>query len=238
MDNSESDSRKSFLLAFDDKLTMDQLGQAIALTQHRDEPLGLLTLSACDIAEGGRPGGTGAGCVAIKAGARSALATLWSISDEASRNWWESSYQQLHDPSISKATPCNKRSSAGPSHIPTSGLLGTVPASTIGFRQCGVTIISATRSSCQLRCPYPAYHRGSRSPDAAQCRPARFAMEDADASLERPLVRTERRFSLTRLRIGIVTGQAVAGSLGSAERLKCHDLGGHEYRGPSRKFSC
>src|SRR5207237_250384 len=42
-----SDSRKSFLLTFDDKLTMDRLDQFIGVFRFRDEPLGLLTLSAC-----------------------------------------------------------------------------------------------------------------------------------------------------------------------------------------------
>ena len=42
--------------------------------------------------------------VAIKAGARSALATLWSISDESSSQLVGEFYQQLRDPAISKAT--------------------------------------------------------------------------------------------------------------------------------------
>ena len=100
----ESDPRKSFLLAFDDKLTMDQLGQAVALTQYRDEPLGLLTLSACDTAEGDDRAALGLAGVAIKAGARSALATLWSINDESSSQLVVEFYQHLQDPSVSKAT--------------------------------------------------------------------------------------------------------------------------------------
>jgi CHAT domain-containing protein len=100
----ENDPRKSFLLAFDDKLTMDQLGQAVGLTQYRDEPLGLLTLSACDTAEGDDRAALGLAGIAIKAGARSALATLWSISDESSSRLVGEFYQQLRDPSVSKAT--------------------------------------------------------------------------------------------------------------------------------------
>jgi CHAT domain-containing protein len=100
----ESDPRKSFLLAFDDKLTMDQLDRAVGLMRYRDEPLELLTLSACDTAEGDDRAALGLAGVAIKAGARSALATLWSISDESSSQLVEEFYQQLRDPSVSKAT--------------------------------------------------------------------------------------------------------------------------------------
>jgi CHAT domain-containing protein len=41
--------------------------------------------------------------VAIKAGATSALATLWLISDEASTKLVSEFYRQLQDPSLSKA---------------------------------------------------------------------------------------------------------------------------------------
>ena len=41
--------------------------------------------------------------VAIKAGARSAMATLWQVDDAATSALVEEFYTQLHDPSISKA---------------------------------------------------------------------------------------------------------------------------------------
>ena len=56
--------------------------------------------------------------------------------------------------------------------------------------------------------------------NAVQCA---LAMEDAMRRLNDRWC--EQRLPLTRLRIGIVTGQAVAGSLGSAERLKYTTLG-------------
>jgi CHAT domain-containing protein len=100
----ESDPRKSFLLTFDDKLTMDRLDRFIGMTQYRNEPLGLLTLSACETAEGDDRAALGLAGIAIKAGARSALATLWSISDESSSQLVGEFYQQLRDPSVTKAT--------------------------------------------------------------------------------------------------------------------------------------
>lgn len=100
----ENDARNSFLLAYDDKLTMDRLDRFIGRMRYRDEPLELLTLSACDTAEGDDRAALGLAGVAIKAGARSALATLWSINDESSSQLVGEFYQQLRDPSVSKAT--------------------------------------------------------------------------------------------------------------------------------------
>jgi CHAT domain-containing protein len=99
----ESDPKKSFLLAYDDKLTMDRLDRFVGLMRYRDEPLGLLTLSACETAEGDDRAALGLAGVAIKAGARSALATLWSINDESSSHLIREFYRNLLDPSLSKA---------------------------------------------------------------------------------------------------------------------------------------
>ncbi len=100
----ENDARKSFLLAYDDKLTMDRLDRFVGRMRYRDEPLELLTLSACDTAEGDDRAALGLAGIAIKAGARSALATLWSISDESSSQLVGEFYRHLQDPLLSKAT--------------------------------------------------------------------------------------------------------------------------------------
>jgi CHAT domain-containing protein len=98
-----SDARKSFLLTFDEKLTMDRLDQFIGVFRFRDEPLGLLTLSACETAAGDDRAALGLAGVAIKAGARSALATLWFINDQASSELVTEFYRQLQNPAASKA---------------------------------------------------------------------------------------------------------------------------------------
>ncbi|MBI3357359.1 MAG: CHAT domain-containing protein [Nitrospirae bacterium] len=100
----ENDPRNSFLLAYDEKLTMDRLDQFVSRMKYRDEPLALLTLSACETAAGDDRAALGLAGVAIKAGARSALATLWFISDEASSVLVMDFYRQLRDASLSKAT--------------------------------------------------------------------------------------------------------------------------------------
>ena len=94
---------ESFLLTFDGKLTMEMLDKLIGLFRFRQDPLELLTLSACQTAVGDDRAALGLAGVAIKAGARSALATLWFINDEASAALISEFYRQLRDPSVSKA---------------------------------------------------------------------------------------------------------------------------------------
>ena len=96
------DVDKTFLLAFDGKLTMDRLDQLIGVLKYRDEPLELLTLSACDTAEGDDRAALGLAGVAVKAGARSAVATLWSVNDEASAGLITDFYRELKNPSVSR----------------------------------------------------------------------------------------------------------------------------------------
>jgi len=99
----ESDVNKTFLLAFDDKLTLNRLGQCVGFFRFREEKLELLTLSACQTAAGDDRAALGLAGVAVKAGARSALATLWYVNDQASSMLVTEFYKQLLDPSISRA---------------------------------------------------------------------------------------------------------------------------------------
>jgi CHAT domain-containing protein len=62
-----------------------------------------LTLSACQTGIGDDRSALGLAGVAIKAGARSALATLWFINDEASATLVSEFYRELRNPKLSKA---------------------------------------------------------------------------------------------------------------------------------------
>ena len=99
------DVKDTFLLAFDDKLTMDRLNDLIGVFKFRDDPLDLLTLSACDTAAGDDRAALGLAGVAVKAGARSALATLWDINDRVSADLVAAFYRELKESSsVSRAT--------------------------------------------------------------------------------------------------------------------------------------
>jgi CHAT domain-containing protein len=98
-----TDVKDTFLLTFEDRLTMDRLNRILGLLRFRKEPLELLTLSACDTAAGDDRAALGLAGIAIKAGARSALATLWSVNDVASTQLIEAFYRELKEPSVSRA---------------------------------------------------------------------------------------------------------------------------------------
>lgn len=96
--------RDSFILAYDGRINMDDLEEYIGVSRFRkDNPVELLTLSACETAAGDDTAALGLASVAIKAGARSALASLWSINDQASSELVSDFYARLKDPGVSKA---------------------------------------------------------------------------------------------------------------------------------------
>jgi CHAT domain-containing protein/Tfp pilus assembly protein PilF len=99
----DSDPKKTFVLTYDDKLTMNRLENLLRFTGSRKEPVELLTLSACQTAVGDERAALGLAGVAVKAGARSALASLWFVNDESTTELVTSFYQQLQNPVLSKA---------------------------------------------------------------------------------------------------------------------------------------
>src|SRR5262245_10304699 len=98
-----SDTTESYLLTYNGKLTIDELDRLIGLFRYRKDPLELLTLSACQTGISDDRSALGLAGVAIKAGARSALATLWFINDEASAALVSEFYRELRNPKLSKA---------------------------------------------------------------------------------------------------------------------------------------
>jgi len=99
----QKEASDTFLLTYDGKLSMDTLQGNMASTTYRDQPVELLTLSACQTAVGDDKAALGLGGVAVKAGARSALATLWYINDQASSILITDFYGDLKKPGVSKA---------------------------------------------------------------------------------------------------------------------------------------
>jgi CHAT domain-containing protein len=91
----KSQPDQTFLVAYDNKIQLNQLEALIKLNKRRQQPLELLTLSACQTAVGDDQAALGLAGVAIKAGARSALASLWLIDDEATTTLMIEFYQQL-----------------------------------------------------------------------------------------------------------------------------------------------
>lgn len=98
------ESAETFILLADDKgrdqkLTLEGLNSLITPNQYRGAPVELLTLSACRSAAGDDRAALGLGGVALKAGARSSLATLWYVNDKVSADLVGQFYQNLGDSS-------------------------------------------------------------------------------------------------------------------------------------------
>lgn len=85
------------------KLTFGQLDRLIRKTSRNTEPLELLALTACETATGDDRSALGLAGVAVQAGARSAIASLWSVSDAATATLAAEFYGQLRNPQLSKA---------------------------------------------------------------------------------------------------------------------------------------
>jgi CHAT domain-containing protein len=98
-----ADASQSYLLTYDGRVSMDRLGALVGTTRFRERGLELLTLSACETAAGDDRAALGLAGVALRAGARSALATLWSINDEVSAELIAAFYTGLGGRSLSRA---------------------------------------------------------------------------------------------------------------------------------------
>jgi CHAT domain-containing protein len=99
----DKDIAKSFILTHDGRLTLDELEALLRPGQFRGQPVELLTLSACQTAAGDDRAALGLAGVALKAGARSALATLWFVNDESTTLLMKEFYQGVKDLSKAKA---------------------------------------------------------------------------------------------------------------------------------------
>ncbi|MFE1745009.1 CHAT domain-containing protein [Coleofasciculus sp. H7-2] len=99
-----SNAEETFILTSDDRLNINQLNQ---LLRGREEDsrkaIELLVLSACETAVGDERAALGLAGVAVKAGARSTLATLWQVDDESTAKSMIRFYQELKDTKVSKA---------------------------------------------------------------------------------------------------------------------------------------
>jgi CHAT domain-containing protein len=99
-----SKPEQTFILTWSRRLTVNQLGSLLETSDRRKStPIELLVLSACETIAGDRKAALGLAGVAVKAGARSTLATLWQINDESTAIFMEAFYHELTQKGVSKA---------------------------------------------------------------------------------------------------------------------------------------
>ncbi len=100
----DHDARNTFVLTFDGKLSLNKIESLIRPSQYRGKPVELLVLSACQTAAGDDRAALGLAGVAIKAGARSAVASLWFVNDQSTAAFVSELYNQLRQaPAVSRA---------------------------------------------------------------------------------------------------------------------------------------
>ena len=91
-----ADPSETFLVAYEDSITANELSDLVTLARRRrTEPLELLVLSACETAKGDQRAVLGLAGIAVRAGTRSTLSTLWRADDGANTLLMESFYQDL-----------------------------------------------------------------------------------------------------------------------------------------------
>lgn len=93
----------SFLLTHDDRLNMSEISKLLRVGIFREQPLELLTLSACQTAVGNERAAFGLAGVAVQSGARSATASLWFVDDAATATLMSEFYRELTKNKLTKA---------------------------------------------------------------------------------------------------------------------------------------
>jgi CHAT domain-containing protein len=99
-----SDPEETFILAYDQLLNSNDLNNLLrSNNQSSSSIVELLVLSACETAQGDNRATLGLAGIAVRAGARSTLATLWQVSDHSTAKLMEQFYKELTNPKLTKS---------------------------------------------------------------------------------------------------------------------------------------
>mgnify|MGYP002784285509 CR=1 FL=1 len=99
-----SNADETFILAWDKPIRVNELSALLRdRTNAQDRAIELLVLSACETAAGDKRAVLGLAGLAVQAGARSTLASLWSLDDESGAKFIGQFYHQLATTQVSKA---------------------------------------------------------------------------------------------------------------------------------------
>ncbi|WP_017749002.1 CHAT domain-containing protein [Scytonema hofmannii] len=99
-----SNPEQTFILDWQKRIKVKDFDSLLNLDYQRSsKPIELLILSACETATGDNRAALGLAGVAIKAGARSTLASLWQVNDASTAQFMIKFYQELKNPQVTKA---------------------------------------------------------------------------------------------------------------------------------------
>jgi CHAT domain-containing protein len=99
-----SNPEQTFILDWQERIKVKDFDNLLSLDyQKSKKTIELLILSACETATGDNRAALGLAGVAIKAGARSTLASLWQVNDASTAQFMIKFYQELKNAQITKA---------------------------------------------------------------------------------------------------------------------------------------
>jgi CHAT domain-containing protein len=99
-----SDPEETFILAYNELLKSNDLNNLLRINnQSPSSIIELLVLSACETAQGDNRATLGLAGIAVRAGARSTLSTLWQVSDRSTAELMGQFYKELTKPDVAKA---------------------------------------------------------------------------------------------------------------------------------------
>ncbi|MEH2385618.1 MAG: CHAT domain-containing protein [Nostoc sp.] len=98
-----SNADKTFILTWDGRINVRQLDRLLRSREGKLNPIELLVLSACQTATGDRRAALGMAGVAVRSGARSTIASLWSVGDRSTASLMIEFYRELGKPEVTKA---------------------------------------------------------------------------------------------------------------------------------------
>jgi CHAT domain-containing protein/Flp pilus assembly protein TadD len=99
-----SNLEETFILTWDQLLKINDLDNLLRARDPREAgAIELLVLSACETAAGDNRAALGLAGIAVRAGARSTLATLWPVDDQSTTELMSEFYRQLANTNVTKA---------------------------------------------------------------------------------------------------------------------------------------
>lgn len=102
--NFSSNLEETYILTWNKLLKAKDFDNLFQVNTSTDsQAIQLLVLSACETADGDKRATLGLSGIAVRAGARSTLATLWAVEDKSTAKLMSQFYQELQDNKLNKA---------------------------------------------------------------------------------------------------------------------------------------
>ena len=98
-----SNPEETFIVTWNDKIKVKEFEDLLRVREETIDakPIELLVMSACQTATGDKRAALGIAGVAVRSGARSTLATLWSVKDNSTVVLMDEFYEHLAQPNVS-----------------------------------------------------------------------------------------------------------------------------------------